>query len=107
LRGEDHVAAPCRCRFCNDTLEPAQELRFLVETESLDDPPFLASIRRLPAVGGTPLPVCRSCQSAVEANPDRFRAAVARTQLRAGVLTACGLLSLGFILSALLRGPRA
>ena len=101
------MAAQCRCRFCNDKLEPAQELRFLVETESLGEPSFLNSIRRLPAVGGRPLPVCRSCQSAVEANPDRFRATVARTQVRTGVLAACGLLSLGFVLTALLRGPRA
>jgi len=101
------VIAHSRCRFCNDKLEPAQQLRFLVETESLGDPSFLASIRRLPAVGGRPLPVCRSCQSAVEANPARFRAAVARTQLRTGVIAACGLLSLGFVLTALLPGPRA
>ena len=90
-------------------LAPLQWIRRMTadETESLDDPAFLASIRRLPAVGGRPVPVCRTCQSAAEAHPERFRAAVARTQLRTGVIAACGLLSLGFILSALLRGPRA
>jgi hypothetical protein len=92
--------------LCDDKLEPAQHLRYLVETESLGEPAYLASIRRLPSVGGRPLPVCGRCQRSIAANPVRFRAAVERRQLRAGVLTACGLLSVGLILSALLRGPR-
>ena len=37
----------CRCQFCNDPLEPAQELRYLVELQNLDDPTYLARIRRL------------------------------------------------------------
>lgn len=100
------MTVPCRCRMCDSKLEPAQQLRFLVESESLDEPAFLASIRRLPAVGGRPLPVCGACQRTAAANPARFRAAVGRGQVRAGVLTACGLLSVGLILSTLLR-PRA
>jgi hypothetical protein len=93
--------------LCDDNLEPAQQLRFLVESASLGEPNFLASIRRLPAVGGRPLPVCGPCQQTLDANPVRFRAAVERRQLRAGVLTACGILSVGLLLTTLLRGPRA
>jgi hypothetical protein len=93
--------------LCDDKLEPAQQLRFLVETDSLDQPAFLALIRRLPAINGRPLPVCESCQRSIAANPLRFRAAVEHQRFRAGVLTACGLLSVGLILTAVLRGPRA
>ena len=100
----------CRCQLCNETLEPAQALRFLVETDNLDDPGYLAHIRRLPAVGGKPLRVCKRCQATVEANPVQFRTAVEAAhgrRLRAGMLTACGLLSVGLILTSLLGGPRA
>ena len=40
----------CRCQFCAQELEPAQELRFLVETDTLDDPTHLNRIRRLPVL---------------------------------------------------------
>ena len=100
----------CRCQFCNDPLEPAQELRFLVETETLNDPTHLRRIRRLPfTADGKPLRVCRRCQSHIEANPTGFRRAVeARTgQLRGGMLAAVGLLSAGWFLTLLLGSPRA
>lgn len=100
------MPVPRHCRLCNDKLEPAVQLRFLVESASLGEPGFLASIRRLPAVGGRPLPVCGPCQRTLAATPVRFHAAE-RRQVRAGVLTACGILSVGFLLTTLLRGPRA
>ena len=102
----------CRCQFCSANLEPVQELRFLVETETLDDPVHLNRIRRLPvAANGRPLRVCKTCQSQMETNPARFRAAVEqaciRRQLRTGMLAAVGILSAGWFLNMLLHGPRA
>ena len=102
----------CRCQFCNDKLEPAQELRYLVETDTLGEPAHLARIRRLPAsADGKPLRVCQACQSGIEANPGRFRLAVERAfahrQLRTGMLAAVGLLSVGWFLGTFLGAPRA
>ncbi|HJZ59409.1 MAG TPA: hypothetical protein VKE74_30975 [Gemmataceae bacterium] len=102
----------CRCQFCGANLEPVQELRFLVETETLDNPAHLNRIRRLPAAAdGRPLRVCKTCQSQLEANPARFHAAVeqarSRRQFRTGMLAAVGILSAGWFLSVLLHGPRA
>jgi hypothetical protein len=97
----------CRCQFCAQELESAQELRFLVETETLDNPTHLNRIRRLPATtDGKPLRVCKSCQAQIEMNPAQFRAAVeqaqSRRQLRTGMLAAVGLLSAGWFLGVLL-----
>src|SRR5688572_15167530 len=102
----------CRCQFCNDQLEPAQELRYLVETDTLGEPTHLARIRQLPSTtDGKPLRVCKSCQSGIEANPVRFRLAVERAvahrQLRTGMLAAVGLLSVGWFLGTFLGTPRA
>jgi hypothetical protein len=95
----------CRCQFCHDRLEPAQELRFLVEIQNLDNPAYLEHIRRLPAVNGKPLRVCKPCQAKVEAHPNRLRAvSAARPPLPSGLLAACGLLSVGLVLFTLLGG---
>lgn len=101
----------CRCQFCSQKLEPVQEFRFLVETETLDNPTHLNRIRQLPAtVNGKPLRVCHSCQTAMERQPARFRVAVERAhvrqQLRVGVLAAFGILSFGLFLTSCLGSPR-
>lgn len=59
----------CRCSSCKGLLEPAQQLRFLVETDTLDDPAYLARIRTLPSKNGRPLPFCKACQTELEATP--------------------------------------
>lgn len=96
----------CQCQFCNAPLEPAQELRFLVEIQNLDNPTYLDHIRQLPAVGGKPLRVCKACQTRVEASSSPLRATTALqpapAHVRSGMLTACGLLSVGLILFAFL-----
>jgi hypothetical protein len=92
------------CCACDGPLEPAQALRFLVETANLDDPAYLAGIRRMPAVKGRPVPVCSACQKLVEsAPPPRPRSSAART----GVLAVVGVLSVGWLIHNLLLGPRA
>jgi hypothetical protein len=88
-----------RCACCSGALEPAQQLRFLVETDTLDDPGYLARIRRLPTRNGRPVPVCTGCQARIEAAPPR--------PARAGVLAAVGILSAGWLIQTLLLGPRA
>jgi hypothetical protein len=102
----------CHCQFCAGKLEPAQEFRFLVETDTLDNPTHLNRIRHLPAAAdGRPLRVCQSCQHAIETHPVRFRLGVerehARQQLRAGVIAAVGVLSVGWLLSGFLGLARA
>jgi len=94
----------CRCQFCARTLEPAQEFRYLVETETLDDPTHLARIRRLPAAAdGRPLRVCAGCQAAIAARPPGGRPA---PRSRSGLFTAVGVFSLGWFLTTLLASPR-
>ena len=102
----------CHCQFCAGTLEPAQEFRFLVESETLDDPVHLNRIRQLPATaGGKPLRVCKSCQAAMARYPEQFRSAVdkayARQQFRAGMFAAVGILSASWFLSMVLGTARA
>jgi hypothetical protein len=92
-----------RCACCRGSIEPAQELRFLVETANLDDPAYLAGIRRLPAtLKGRPVPVCSACQRLAESAPRRPRPA----RRDSGVLAAVGILSVGWLLHTLLLGPR-
>jgi hypothetical protein len=94
-----------RCACCRGSIEPAQELRFLVETASLDDPAYLADIRRLPANrAGQPVPVCAACQRRVESAPRSPRAR--RDTTRPGVLAVVGILSVGWLIQNLLLGPR-
>lgn len=96
----------CRCQFCAAPLDPAQEFRFLVESQTLANPGMLARIRRLPATAdGRPLRVCGGCQAAVEARARVVRAAA--RPFRAGVLAAAGLLSAGWFLGVVFGGPRA
>lgn len=88
----------CRCSCCKGPLEPAQQLRFLVETDTLDDPAYLARIRVLPAVNGKPVPVCKACQTRIEtAPPARKTAAPVLPKL----LSAIGALSVGLLLTGL------
>lgn len=101
----------CRCQFCAEPLTPAQELRFLVESDAGTDPAYLARIRHLPATrDGKPLRVCDGCQRAIERHPLRFRLAAERAaaqqQLRAGMLAAAGLLSAGWLFGLILGGPK-
>jgi hypothetical protein len=100
---EEAVPKPCLCACCSSQIEPAQELRFLVESANLDNPIHLARIRQLPAVGGRPVPVCKACQTLVEAAPLRLMAKP--SSLRAGVLAAVGLFTVGWLVQSLLFGP--
>jgi hypothetical protein len=75
-----------------------QELRFLVESANLDNPAYLASIRRLPAANGRPVGVCKACQARIETAPPR--------PARSGVFTAFGILGVGWFMTAMLA-PRA
>jgi hypothetical protein len=77
-------------------------LRFLVETANLDDPAYLAGIRRLPAHKGRPVPVCGPCQSSLVRGPRPTRN---RGGVRVGVLATVGLLSVGWLIQTLLLGP--
>ena len=83
-----------RCACCDGQLEPAQQLRFLVETATLDNPVHLARIRVLPAVNGKPIPVCKACQTRIEAAPPRPPS----RPLASGLLGALGALSVGLLL---------
>jgi hypothetical protein len=111
LRGEDSVTDSCRCTCCCAQLEPAQELRFLVETANLDNPRYLARIRRLPHSKGRPVPVCSACQKLLESSalsqiPVRRRP-TRPNAVGTGVLAVVGLLSVGWLIQNLLFGPRA
>jgi hypothetical protein len=101
---EETVPQPCLCACCSAELEPAQELRFLVECANLDNPSYLAHIRRLPSVKGKPVPVCKACQTDIENAP---RPVARPNHVRTGVLAVVGLLSVGWLLQTLLSGPRA
>lgn len=87
----------CRCACCDGPLEPAQQLRFLVETANLDNPAYLELIRVLPSANGKPVPVCKSCQSQLE---DHLAARKARKRPAAplSLFGALGALSLGVLL---------
>src|SRR5262249_18389327 len=105
---EDPVPDLCRCVCCSSPLEPAQELRFLVETANLDNPAYLAHIRRLPAVKGRPVPVRSACQAQIETYPLRpGRTRAKPNPVRTGVLAAVGLFSVGWLVQNVLFGPRA
>lgn len=98
------MSKPCLCACCSTQVEPAQELRFLVESENLDNPVHLARIRRLPAINGRPVPVCKLCQTLVEAAPQRL---IARTNpFRLDIVAAVGLFTVGWFVQSLLFGPR-
>jgi hypothetical protein len=90
----------CTCACCKGQLEPAQQLRFLVETDNLDNPGYLNRIRMLPSMNGKPLPVCKACQAQLEA---QFAAAKARPKVVVplSLIGALGALSVGVILAKL------
>ncbi len=92
----------CRCVRCKGPLEPVQHLRFLVETDTLDDPAHLARIRTLPSAGGKPLPVCKACQARLEAAP-RTPAKSAPKSLVPDLVGMVGALSVGLLLGALFK----
>jgi hypothetical protein len=89
---------PCAC--CTKPLEPAQQLRFLVETDNLDNPSFLNRIRMLPALRGRPVPVCQACQSRIESEPPKL--ALPRPKAPLNLIGALGALSIGWLLGTLL-----
>jgi hypothetical protein len=97
LRDEVSLTTLYRCACCDGQLEPAQQLRFLVETATLDNPVHLARIRVLPCVKGKPIPVCKACQTRIEAAPARRPA----RPLAAGMLGVFGALSVGLLLGGL------
>jgi hypothetical protein len=104
------VTDSCRCVCCCAQLEPAQELRFLVEMANLDNPRYLAHIRRLPASNGRPVPVCSGCQKLLEESalrPVPARRPAKPSPVGTGVLAVVGLLSVGWLIQNLLFGPRA
>lgn len=94
-----------RCACCSSRLEPAQELRFLVESDNLDDPDQLSLIRSLPAINGRPIPVCMPCQSLVEAA--KLQSTVRRAPFRPALFNAVGLFAVGWLVHALLFGSRS
>jgi hypothetical protein len=84
-----------------------QEFRFLVESETLDNPVHLARIRQLPAANGRPVPVCKACQTLVESAPIApiVRSNTRPHSLRVGVLATIGLLSVGWLVQNMIFGP--
>jgi hypothetical protein len=101
LRDEESVTKlPC-CVCCKSQLEPAQQLRFLVESDNLDNPVYLNRIRVLPSVNGKPVPVCKACQTQLEAAPLRPAKPKAASRTLPGLLGAVGMLSVGLLLGSL------
>ena len=88
----------CRCVCCDNPLEPVQQLRFLVETDNLDNPSYLNRIRALPSVNGKPVPVCKVCQAQLESHPTALKP---RPKAPLSLLGALGALSIGLIVGSL------
>jgi len=95
------VTKLCRCACCRGPLEPAQQLRFLVETDNLDNPSYLNRIRVLPTMHGKPLPVCKACQTEIEASPRPLAKPKAAPLALTSLLGALGALSVGLLLGSL------
>lgn len=47
-------------------MDLAQQFAYLVEVQTVSNPVMMAAIRRLPHCDGTPLRVCKRCQSGIE-----------------------------------------
>ena len=94
-----------RCDCCSGPLEPAQQLRFLFETDNLNNPAYLVGIRRMPSRRGRPVPVCSPCQKRLESAPPR-PPVLKMTPFHAGML-AMGVLSVGWLLQNLFVGQRS
>ena len=78
------MTAFCHCSCCDRPLEPAQQLRFLVESDNLGNPSYLAQIRALPSLNGKPIPVCKACQARIEATPRPMATTMLRIGSRVG-----------------------
>lgn len=89
---------PC-CAYCSGPLEPAQQLRFLVETANLDNPSYLDRIRVLPSANGKPVPVCKACQTQIEEHLEKRRTRKPRP--KTVPLALLGALSVGLLLGSL------
>lgn len=86
------------CQFCRTELDLAQQFRFLVEAQTVDNPVMLAAIRRLPHAHGRPLRCCRGCQSAIERKAVAVRDVNARARavgLRGGQFLVLSVLAVG------------
>ena len=94
-------SCPRTCVRCKADLEPVQQLAFLVETDTLDEPAYLSVIRRLPTFKGRPVPVCKACQERINTTSPQPRA-----PSRSGVLATVGILSVGWLVHQLLLGQR-
>ncbi|MCI0702032.1 MAG: hypothetical protein L0241_13195 [Planctomycetia bacterium] len=92
----------CPCVCCNNPLEPAQQFRFLVETDNLGNPAFLARIRTLPTRNGKPVPVCKACQTRIESTPAKPARPQPTQALTSSLLGVFGALSLGLLLGSFL-----
>jgi hypothetical protein len=101
LRDEDAVTKLSPCVCCKGQLEPAQQLRFLVETDNLDNPVHLARIRLLPSINGRPVPVCKACQTQIEAAPHSLPKPKTAPLAVGGLLGVFGALSVGLLLGRL------
>lgn len=88
-----------RCACCDGPLEPAQQLRFLVETANLDNPEYLECIRVLPSANGKPIPVCQGCQGQMEDHLAARKARKRRSPL--SLFGTLGALSVGLLLGGL------
>ena len=95
----------CPCACCKGPLEPAQQLRFLVETDNLDNPGYLNRIRALPSMNGRPLPVCKACQTQLESGAVALRPRP-KVAVPLSLIGALGALSVGVILAKLFA-PRS
>lgn len=90
-----------RCACCDGVLEPAQQLRFLVETANLDNPAYLECIRMLPSANGKPVPVCKGCQEQLEDHLAARKLRKARRASPVSLFGALGALSVGLLLGGL------
>ncbi len=109
------TATSCHCQLCGNALEPVQQFRYLVEAANEHGPAVREGLRKLPTVNGRPLRVCKGCDRRVAADPAGFRAAVSDAKLKAargykqyrtGLMTAFGVLSVGWFLTSLVGSPR-
>ena len=89
------------CACCDNPLELVQQLRFLVETENLDNPAYLARIRVLPDRNGKPVPVCKACQARIESTATKPQRPQPKP-LAPTLLGVFGFLSVGFLLGSFL-----
>lgn len=95
------MTKPFRCVCCDNPLEPVQQLRFLVETDNLDNPSYLNRIRALPSVHGRPVPVCKACQAHLESHPVALKPKPRKKVAPLSLLGVFGALSIGVLVGGL------